>query len=86
MQLSKLHIFRIIRTKLGIKKKIDSMNNGASAVTGTNTQYRTPTSDIRMFARQDQKDKQIDMCESVGCSMSNNNSNLSLIDFIPNPC
>uniref|UniRef100_A0A0R3S0D5 Paired domain-containing protein n=1 Tax=Elaeophora elaphi TaxID=1147741 RepID=A0A0R3S0D5_9BILA len=77
----------IIRTKLGIRKKIDSTR---SEVATTNDQYRAVTWDTKTFVKQDdEKDKQIDsnMCKNVGYTMHvDNNSNLSIMNFIPNLC
>ncbi|EJW76462.1 paired box protein Pax-7 [Wuchereria bancrofti] len=78
--------YRIIRTKLGIKKRIDSIDTRPLTVTETNTWYRTPILDTRIFVKQDQKDRKMDdMYKNIGYAMQNdNNSNLSLMNFAPN--
>uniref|UniRef100_A0A1I7VKT9 Paired box protein n=2 Tax=Loa loa TaxID=7209 RepID=A0A1I7VKT9_LOALO len=78
-------ISRIIRTKLGIKKRTDSTDIGSPAVTETNTYYRPPILDARIFEKQYQKDRKMDMYKSIRYTMQNdNNNNLSLMN-LPNP-
>lgn len=57
-------------------------------MTETNAQYRTAIFDARMFAKNDQKNKQIDnIYENIEYSsiLNDNNSNLSFTTSIPNP-
>ncbi|VDK71713.1 unnamed protein product [Litomosoides sigmodontis] len=77
-------ISRIIRTKLGIKKKTDSTDSGALTIAETNAHYRT----ARSFTKNEQKNEHTDsLRENTGYSfiLHDSNSNLSFMNFMPNP-
>ncbi|VDM93315.1 unnamed protein product, partial [Onchocerca ochengi] len=70
----------IIRTKLGIKKRTNSTDTAALAITDTNIRYPAPITDTRIFGKQNQKERDmITMYKNVGYNMQDdNNGNFSL--------
>uniref|UniRef100_A0A8R1TJL6 Paired domain-containing protein n=1 Tax=Onchocerca volvulus TaxID=6282 RepID=A0A8R1TJL6_ONCVO len=71
---------KIIRTKLGIKKRTNSTDTAALAITDTNIRYPAPITDTRIFGKQNQKERDmITMYRNVGYNMQDdNNGNFSL--------
>ncbi|OZC04953.1 paired box' domain protein [Onchocerca flexuosa] len=78
---------KIIRTKLGIKKRTNSTDTAALAITDMNIHYQAPIMDTRIFGRQSQKEREKNiMHENFGYNIqSDNNGNLSFMNLTPTP-